>query len=73
MERIQAEKDIFEIQGEVVQLRFSKEEAREALDLARVAAADQEKSLHQKRLQLAASSNKIQEFVRELERIDDTI
>ncbi|TQD97140.1 hypothetical protein C1H46_017229 [Malus baccata] len=59
MERIQAEKDIFEIQGEVVQLRFRKEEAQDALDLTRVAAADQEKSLHKKKLQL----------VRELERI----
>ncbi|KAM1263309.1 hypothetical protein ACFXTH_028326 [Malus domestica] len=80
MGRIQAENDIFEIQGEVVQLRFHKEEAlveadraREALNLARVGAADQEKSLYKTNLQLAASSNRIEELMKEFERKTDEL
>ncbi|KAM1049249.1 hypothetical protein ACFX2C_028372 [Malus domestica] len=80
MGRIQAENDIFKIQGEVVQLRFRKEEAlveadraREALNLARVGAADQEKSLYKKNLQLAASSNRIEELMKEFERKTDEL
>ncbi|KAM2968121.1 hypothetical protein FF1_028302 [Malus domestica] len=80
MGRIQAENDIFEIQGEVVQLRFHKEEAlveadraREALNLARVGAADQEKSLYKTNLQLAASSNMIEELMKEFERKTDEL
>lgn len=47
--------------------------ARKALDLARVGAADQENSLYKKNLQLAASSNRIEELMKELERKIDEL